>query len=108
MATKICAQTTDNTNGPGFATPTKSVIIHCIAFGALFEPDASGSQGTDAMTLLQNLSAIGGTGFPSSVTDTSDPEYYKICIGTLAQRQAKLKAAFTTIMDNKIAIIMVQ
>src|SRR5271166_4520325 len=108
VATKICAQTTDNTNGPGFATPTKSVALHCIAFGALFEPDASGTQGTTAMTLLQNLSAISGTGFPSSVTDTSSPYYYKICIGTLANRQAKLQAAFTTIMDNGVAIIMVQ
>ncbi len=108
VATKICALTTDNTNGPGFATPTKSVVLHCIAFGALFEPDASGTQGTTAMTLLQNLSTIGGTGFPSSVTDTSSPYYYKICIGTLANRQASLQAAFTTIMDNGVAIIMVQ
>ena len=108
VATKICALTTDNTNGPGFATPTKSVVLHCIAFGALFEPDASGTQGTTAMTLLQNLSTIGGTGFPSSVTDTSSPYYYKICIGTLANRQAALQAAFTTIMDNGVAIIMVQ
>jgi Flp pilus assembly protein TadG len=107
-ATKICALTTDQTNGPGFATHTKPVIVHCIAFGALFEPDASGTDGTSAMTLLQNLSAIGGTGFPSSVTDTSSPYYYKICIGTLAQRQAKLQAAFTTIMDDGIAIIMVK
>ena len=60
------------------------------------------------MTLLQNLSAVGGTGFPASVTDTSSPYYYKICIGTLAQRQAKLQAAFTTIMDSGVAIIMVQ
>jgi len=109
VATKICALTTDNTNGPGFATPSKPVTIQCIAFGALFEPDASGSEGTTAMTLLQDLSAIGGTGFPSSVTDTSSPYYYKICIGTLAQRQAKLQTAFTTIMDGGIiSIIMVK
>jgi hypothetical protein len=107
VATKICAQTTDMTNGPGFATPTKPVTLHCIAFGALFEPDAAGTEGTTAMTLLQNLSAIGGTGFPSSVTDTSSPYYYKICIGTLAQRQAKLQAAFSQMMDDGIAIIMV-
>jgi hypothetical protein len=108
VATRICALTTDATNGPGFATPTKPVILHCIAFGALFEPDASGTEGSDAMSLLQSLSAIGGTGFPSSVTDTSSPYYYKICIGTLAQRQAKLQTAFTTIMDDGIAIILVK
>ena len=60
------------------------------------------------MSLLQSLSAIGGTGFPASVTDTASPYYYKICIGTLAQRQAKLQTAFTTIMDDGISIIMVK
>ncbi|HWY85863.1 MAG TPA: hypothetical protein VNX28_04010, partial [Gemmataceae bacterium] len=109
LATKICALTTDNSNGPGFATPTKPVIIHCIAFGALFEPDANGAAGGNAaMSLLQSISTIGGTGFPASVTDTSSPYYYKLCIGTLAERQSKLQTAFTTIMDDGISIIMVK
>ncbi len=108
VATKLCALTTDNVNGPGFATPSKPVYLHCIAFGALFEPDAQGTEGTQAMALLQSLSAIGNTGFPTSVTDTTSPYYYKICIGTLAQRQSKLQTAFTTIMDDGVAIIMVQ
>ena len=108
-ATKMCALTTDNNNGPGFATPAKPVIIHCIAFGALFESDANGAAGgNQAMSLLQQISAIGGTSFPTSVTDTGSPYYYKLCIGTLPQRQAKLQAAFTAIMDDGIAIIMVQ
>ena len=42
------------------------------------------------------------------MTDTSSPYYYKLCIGTLAQRQARLQTAFTTIMDDGVAIIMVQ
>jgi hypothetical protein len=108
VATKICALNADGTNGPGFATTTKPVSLHCIAFGALFEPDASGSEGASAMSLLQQLSTVGGTGFPSSVTDTTSPYYYKICIGTLAQRQSKLQAAFTTIIDSEISIIMVK
>jgi hypothetical protein len=109
VATKICAQVTDTTNGPGFATPTKPVIIHCIAFGALFMPDANGAAGgNQAMSLLQQISAIGGTGFPASVTDTGSPYYYKLCIGTLAQRQSKLQTAFSKIMDDGVAIIMVK
>jgi hypothetical protein len=109
VATKLCALTTDTTNGPGFSTPTKPVQIQCIAFGALFEPDASGSEGTSAMSLLQSLSTIGGnTGFPGSVSDTSSPYYYKICIGTLAQRQSSLQAAFTKMMDSGVAVILVQ
>jgi Flp pilus assembly protein TadG len=109
VATKMCALVTDSSNGPGFATAAKSVVIHCIAFGALFEADANGAAGGNAaMSLLQNLSTIGGTGFPASVTDTGSPYYYKLCIGTLAQRQSKLQTAFTTIMDDGIAIIMVK
>jgi Flp pilus assembly protein TadG len=109
VATKMCALTTDTTNGPGFSTPSKPVLIQTIAFGALFEPDASGSEGASAVSLLQSLSSIGGnTGFPASVTDTTSPYYYKICIGTLSQRQTKLQNAFTTIIDSGVAIIMVQ
>src|SRR5579884_971932 len=68
VITRICASATDTTNGPGFATPTKPVIVHCLAFGAVFEPTAAGSEASNAMALLQQISAIGGTGFPSSVT----------------------------------------
>jgi hypothetical protein len=108
VAQKICALTTDNSNGPGFATPTKPVLIHCIAFGAIFEPTAQDGQSANAMSLLQQISTIGKTGFPPSVTATSDPNYYKICIGTLAQRQAKLQQAFSIIMDDGISIVMVK
>ena len=109
IATKMVAQVTDTSNGPGFATPTKPVTIHCIAFGALFNSDANGAAGgNQAMSLLQSLSALGGTGFPTSVTDTGSPYYYKLCVGTLAQRQSKLQTAFTTIMDDGINIIMVK
>jgi Flp pilus assembly protein TadG len=108
VAQKICALTTDNTNGPGFSTPTKPVLIHCIAFGAIFEPTAQDGQSATAMSLLQQISTIGKTGFPSSVTATSDPNYYKLCIGTLAQRQAKLQQAFSIIMNDGTSIVMVK
>jgi Flp pilus assembly protein TadG len=108
VATRICALTTDMSNGPGFALPRKPVILHTIAFGAVFEPSAAGSEAANAMALLQQLSAIGNTGFPSSVTATGDPNYYKICTGTLAQRQAKLRQAFSLIMDEGVAVVMVK
>ncbi|HLJ94740.1 MAG TPA: TadE/TadG family type IV pilus assembly protein [Gemmataceae bacterium] len=105
---KICALTTDNANGPGFATPTKPVIVHCIAFGAIFEPTAQDGQSANAMSMLQQISSIGKTGFPPSVTATSDPNYYKLCIGTLSDRQAKLRKAFSLIMDDGISVVMVK
>jgi hypothetical protein len=108
IATRICALTTDNSTGPGFALPNKPVLIHCIAFGAVFEPTAAGSEASSAFAMLQQISQIGGTGFPSSVTATGDPNYYKLCIGTLTQRQQKLRTAFSKIMDDGISVVMVK
>jgi hypothetical protein len=106
VATRICALTTDAVNGPGFATPQQPVLIYCIAFGAIFEPTASGSEQTSAVTFLQSLATIGGTTFPSS---SSDPNYgYLWCIGTLSQRQTKLQQAFINIMDQTESIILVK
>jgi Flp pilus assembly protein TadG len=108
VVTKLVAQTTDMKNGPGFATPNVPVTIHCIAFGAIFEPTASGAEATNAMSLLQQISALGGTGFPSSVTDTSSPYFYKLCVGNLSQRQALLQQAFNIIMADGASVVLVQ
>ena len=82
VATADLRLTTDNTNGPGYATAQKPVLIYCIAFGAIFEPTASGSEQTSAVAFLQSLATIGGTTFPSSA---NDPTYgYLWCIGTLS------------------------
>lgn len=109
VATKLCALTTDSTNGPGFATPTKPVILHVIAFGAIFEdvtpPPAEQVTG---MALFQSLSKIGGTGFPASVSDTSDPNAYKIVTGTIDERRDKLKQAFINIMDSSIPVSLIK
>jgi hypothetical protein len=54
---------------------------------------------------MQAISTLGGTVFPSSASDPVNG--YKWCIGTLAQRQSKLRQAFTTVIDNEISIILV-
>jgi hypothetical protein len=108
VANQICAPATGSPYSPGFATTRKPVIIHCIAFGAVFEPTASGSEASSAISLLQQISAIGGTGFPSSVTATGDPNYYKLCIGTLDDRKNKLRTAFLKIMDDGVPVVLVK
>jgi len=106
VATRICAMTTDNVNGPGYATPQKPVLVYCIAFGAIFEPSASGGEQNDAVAFLQSLATIGGTTFPSSSTD---PNWgFLWCIGTLSQRQSSLQQAFIKIMDQTESIILVK
>ena len=104
-ATQICAS---NSGGgmTGYSSTQKPVIIQTLAFGAIFEPTASGSQASSAVSMLQQISTVGGTVFPSSSTDPTNG--YKWCIGTLSQRQSKLQTAFTTILDDSISVILVQ
>ncbi len=89
---------------PGYATINKPVLVHCIAFGAIFE--TSNSAQTSAVPLLQQISTIGGTTFPSSSTDATNG--YKWCIGTLQQRQQKLEQAFLNILDSSVPVSLIE
>ena len=104
VAQNICAL--DTASPPGYAQPQRPVEIDCIAFGAIFESTASGSEQASAISFLQSLSNLGGTSFPSSASDPDNG--YKWCIGTLSQRQAKLQQAFTNILDEGETIILVK
>jgi hypothetical protein len=106
VATNICALDTNTSGLPGFATARKPVLINCIAFGAVFEPTASGSEAASAVSFLQQLSTTGGTVFPSSSTDPTNG--YKWCIGSLSDRQTKLQQAFINILENSVAVVLVK
>jgi hypothetical protein len=93
-----------NTTAPGYATPNRPVIVQCIAFGAIFE--VTGSLQTSSVSLLQAISTIGGTVFPSSPTDATNG--WKWCTGTLSQRQNKLQTAFIKILDSSVPVSLVQ
>jgi Flp pilus assembly protein TadG len=104
-ATVLTSLTTSSNPIPGFSTTSSPVTIQCIVFGAIFEPGATGSDQSDAVGLMQSISTLGGTVFPSSSTDPTNG--YKWCIGTLAQRQSKLQTAFVNAMDKEVSIILV-
>jgi hypothetical protein len=104
VATQICAMDTAGPI-PGFSTTRNPCKIHCIVFGAIFEPTAAGATQSQAVALMQQISTIGNTTFPSSA---SGPEGYKWCIGTLADRQNKLKQAFTNVLDQDVGILLVK
>lgn len=106
---RLVALETDTTTGPGFAKPGRPVLIHCIAFGAVFEPSASGTEAANASTLLRTISTKGGTYFPTSSTDTSNGDQsYKICIGTLDERRQKLEKAFRKVTENVTTPALIQ
>jgi Flp pilus assembly protein TadG len=91
-------------NYPGYATPSKPVIIQCIAFGAIFETPSSIQ--TNSVNLLTLISQIGQTTFPTSASDPVNG--YKWCIGTLSQRQAKLQQAFLKILDSDVPVSLIK
>jgi len=96
---------TPNQGKPGFGTPGKPVTIHCLAFGGIFESPSSTQD--SSVDLLQQISGIGGTVFPSSASDSENG--YKWCIGTLQQRQSRLINAFQNIMNLKpVPITLIQ
>jgi Flp pilus assembly protein TadG len=93
-----------NPGNPGFATPSKPVEVQTIAFGIIFEIPTTSQ--TSAISLLQAISQIGGTSFPSSSTDSTNG--YKWCIGTLNQRVSALQNAFSRILNDGNSISLVQ
>ena len=106
VATRICALDTAAGGLPGYAQPQKPVLLHCIAFGAIFEPTATGTEQANAVSFFQTLSTLGGTVFPSSASDPANG--YKWCIGTLGERQEKLRRAFTRIFDETVSVVLVK
>jgi hypothetical protein len=103
VAQQICALTT--ANPPGFSTPKKPVIIHCIAYGSLFAPSGAGATQTDALQFLATLQNIGGN--PDGL-GTSDIAAYKKVYGTVQERINKMQQAYTAIMQQGTQVSMIQ
>ena len=89
---------------PGFASSSKTVVIHTIAFGIVFE--IATSTQSSAVGLLQAISQIGGTTFPSSPNDPTNG--YKWCIGTLNTRVQLLQQAFANVLNDGDSVSLVQ
>jgi hypothetical protein len=100
---RLVAQETDTANGPGFARPNAPVIIHTLAFGAVFESNAA--EKPNAVNLLQMISGLGGTTFPSS--DTDPVNGYKWIIGDLNQRKDRMRQAVLKCMHSGVPTALV-
>lgn len=90
----------------GFSSNRKKVTIHTLAFGSLFEAAAAGTDQNNAVALLQQISSIGGTTFPSSSGDAANG--YKWIIGTMAQRETKMRTALSKVTDDGASVALIQ
>jgi hypothetical protein len=103
---RICALNT--ASPPGYSTPRKPVIIHCLAFGTLFEPASSSPETDDALERLQMMQFKGGqAGGEQPTASTPLPDYKRI-IGTADERIARLKEAFSRIMQDGVQVSLIE
>ncbi|HWB01280.1 MAG TPA: hypothetical protein VG713_22475, partial [Pirellulales bacterium] len=96
LCNQICAS--DSASPPGYSSTNKSVKIHCIGFGPVFDP--SSSTAATAKATLNQMQTIGNVtdGMPS----------YKIIYGSESTVIANLQQAFQTIMADGIQITLIQ
>jgi hypothetical protein len=92
---QICAL--DTANPPGYSTPSKPVLIHCIGFGPVFAPGSSSRAA--ALATLNQMQTIGGVtdGMPS----------YKVIYGPESTVVNSLQNAFTQILQSGVQISLI-
>ncbi len=83
---------------PGYSTPSKKVLIHCIGFGPVFAPDSDKRAG--ALATLREMQTRG------NVTDNM-PEY-KVIYGTETEMISRMQQAFTQILQDGVQVALVQ
>jgi hypothetical protein len=105
IAQTICNSDTAST--PGYTSTRKPVLIHCIAYGSLFDPSvaagASASRSA-ALTILQQLQYIGKT---QSDPSTALPNY-KIITGSSDTRITLIQQAFQKIMQDQVSVTLIE
>jgi hypothetical protein len=87
----------------GFSTPRKPVKVHCIAFGALFDATNTSTSKTNALANLASLEVIGGVQASGATTLSSN----KIIVGDYNTRINKLEAAFNSIMQDGVQVVLI-
>jgi hypothetical protein len=106
IATQICAQ--DTASPAGYSTTRKPVLIHCIAFGSLFDPTNASAYKTSALNLLENLQYLGGQAGGEQTTLTTPLASYKIIVGPYSTRITNLQQAFSTIMQSGVQVSLIE
>ncbi len=96
LCTQLCAL--DSASPPGYSTPSKKVLIHCIGFGPVFAAGAPGQAA--ALAILNQIQTIGNVtdGMPS----------YKVIYGSESTVTSSLQTAFTRIMQTGVHVSLVQ
>ena len=94
----------DSVSPAGYSTLRKPVLIHCLAFGGLFDAGVTDPDQAAALTLLQTIQFKGKT---QAAAATALPSY-KIITGTSSERITKLQQAIQTIMQDGVQVSLIE
>ncbi len=96
LCTNLANLTTAST--PGYSTPSKPLLLHCIGFGPQFDPSTS-TAATNKGT-LNTMQTLGNVtdGMPS----------YKIIYGNQSSIVSGLQQAFTQILQSGVQVSLIQ
>lgn len=95
---RLCALESDGQ--PGYSTGSKPVLIHCLGFGPIFEPDSPSR--ASAIQTLDAMQAIGGLG----TKEPTLPEY-KIIVGDQATMVTRMQQAITKILQDGVQVSLI-
>ncbi len=96
ICNQLAAQTT--ASSPGYSTPQKPLLIHCIGFGPCFSPsDSEAPTNTATLNAMQTIGNV-TDGMPS----------YKIIYGDQTTVVNDLQQAFTQILQTGVQISLIQ
>jgi Flp pilus assembly protein TadG len=105
-ATRICALETDAARG--YSTPRKPVLIHTIAYGALFETSNTNANKQAALDRLQMLQYIGGKAGGEQPDPDTPLASYKRIVGPFQTRIDNMQKAFSAIMQDGVQVSLVE
>jgi hypothetical protein len=100
LTSQLCAL--ESASPPGYATPGKKVLVHCIGFGPVF--NATSPVRNQALATLQQIQYIGGT-----QANPSDPlPAYKIVTGSDSDVVSNLRAAIREIFESSVTVSLIE
>jgi hypothetical protein len=101
-AKAICSQICADVSAGGFSTTRRTVKVHCIAFGSLFDSTNTSAGKTNALQILADFEVIGGIQSAGATTLSSN----KIIVGDFNTRIKNLQSAFSSIMQDGVAVTL--
>lgn len=103
---QICAMETASV--PGYSTSRKPVLVHCLAFGTLFEPATTDADKDASLARLQYMQFVGGKAGGEQPTATTPLASYKRITGTSSERIDKIQEAMTRIVQDGVQVSLIK